>query len=288
MSNLLVALLNLIENPVTNALDHYKKIYKNRVNGMGEALEYYVKDLFCGPISNMDEKDRDLKYNKVFSYLGNQNNPPDFILENGDAFEVKKIEGFSSSLALNSSPPKDKLRSADPRITSDCRKCDGGKWKEKDLFYVVGHTENSVIKYIFFVQGTCYAADHKIYDKIHSPIKKNISSALDLLGFDNSETIELGKVKKADPLGITELRIRGMWSIKNPVEVFNSIAPINQKSKFSVNVVMLRDKYESFPSKDRKNAEKIMGKKLTVKNIKVKSPNNPANLLDAKLISFVI
>ena len=53
------------------------------------------------------------KYSEVFSYLGNTSNPPDMIIKDGDAIEVKKIEGFNT-LMLNSSYPKQKLYSSSP------------------------------------------------------------------------------------------------------------------------------------------------------------------------------
>jgi len=46
MTNLLVALSNLVKNPLTDVVSHYRS--SNRANSMGDALEFYVKDLFCG------------------------------------------------------------------------------------------------------------------------------------------------------------------------------------------------------------------------------------------------
>lgn len=283
-TNLLIAIANLVKDPVTNLKSRYKSI--NRANSMGDALEFYIKDLFCNSLHENNPEKKNEIYEKYFSYFGNQNNPPDFIVRNGDAIEVKKIEGFKSALALNSSPPKNKLRSDDIRITAFCKKCDGGNWKEKELFYVIGNAKSGIIKYLFFVHGTCYAADHETYDKIHAPIKKEVDSVLDSLGFEKSKTVELGKVKKVDPLGITELRIRGMWGIENPIKVFDYVAPVDQSAEFFVNVIMLREKYLSFPEKDRRNLEKLASDKFLIKDIKIKSPNNPAKLLEAKLLSF--
>ena len=282
--NLLIAIANLVKEPITNLVSRYRSA--NRANSMGDALEFYIKDLFCGSLDEVDLQKKNEIYEKHFSYFGNQNNPPDFIIKNGDAIEVKKIESFKSSLALNSSPPKNKLRVIDIRITEHCKKCDGGDWKEKELFYVIGNIKSGIIKYLFFVQGTCYAANHEVYDKIHAPIKKGVNSVLDSLGFEKSKTVELGRVNKVDPLGITYLRIRGMWGIENPVKVFHYIAPVDQKAEFSVNVIMLKEKYLSFPARDRKNLEKLVGDKFFVKDIKIKSPNNPAKLLEAKLLNF--
>jgi hypothetical protein len=283
-TNLLILISNLVKNPITDLKSHYRSI--NRANSMGDALEFYIKDLFCGSLQENNLEKKNKIYEEYFSYFGNQNNPPDFILKNSDAIEVKKIESFKSSLALNSSPPKDKLRSDDIRITAHCKECDGGNWEEKDLFYAVGSAKNGIVKYLFFVQGTCYAADHTIYDRVHSPVKKEVESVLDSLGLEKGKTVELGKVKKVDPLGITELRIRGMWGIENPVKVFGYVAPIDKNTGFSVNAIMLKDKYLSFPEEDRKNLEGLASEKFIIKDIKVKSPNNPAKLLEAKLLSF--
>lgn len=283
-TNILIAIANLVKNPITNLTSNYRAA--NRANSMGDALEFYIKDLFCNSLSENDVRKKNKIYEKNFSYFGNQNHPPDFIIKDGDAIEVKKIESFKSALALNSSPPKNKLRSDDIRITATCRKIDGGNWKEKELFYVIGNVKSGVIKYLFFVQGTCYAADHEIYDKIHVPIKKEVDSVLDSLGFEKSNTVELGKVKNVDPLGITELRIRGMWGIENPIKVFDYVAPIDKAIAFFTNTIMLKEKYLFFPEKDRKNLEALVCDNFSIKDIKIKSPNNPAKLLEAKLLSF--
>ena len=45
---------------------------------------------------------------------------------------------------------------------------------------------------------------------------------------------------------------------------------------------MKKEKFESFLEKDRKE----VGKKMSVKDIKIKDPDNPKKYLKAKLISF--
>lgn len=72
----------------------------NRANQMGGALEEWIKDIFADTINCTDENERLLKLSQTFSYLGNQNNPPDMILKNGDAIEVKKVIGKNATLAL--------------------------------------------------------------------------------------------------------------------------------------------------------------------------------------------
>lgn len=101
------------------------------------------------------------------------------------------------------------------------------------------------------------------------------------------ETNELAKVKKIDPLGITDLRVRGMWHIDNPIKVFSNVVSVNPNSEFMVNAIILEEKYNSFPAEDRDKLEGLQNVNLSITNITIKSPNNPAKLLNAKLISYV-
>ena len=281
--NVIRAILN-IASYKNNDLKSYASTYLIRINAVGEQLEFYIKDAIATSFKLPQDKKQEA-YSKAFAWLGNQNHPPDLIIKKGDAFEIKKIESLKSALALNSSPPKNKLSSKDIRITADCKKCDGGDWKEKELFYVIGNAKGGTVNYLFFVHGTCYAADHAVYEKVHNPIKKEIDSVLDSLGLEKGETVELGKVKRVDPLGITELRIRGMWSIDNPIEVFEDICKLGD-NRFHLFALLRKEKYLSYSKEDIKEIES--NKEISVKDVKIKDPNNPAKILEAKLITFVI
>jgi hypothetical protein len=278
-TNLLIAITNLIKDPIVNLISHYRSA--NRANSMGDALEFYVKDLFCDSLHENSLAKKNEIYSKYFSYIGNQNNPPDIIIKGGDAIEVKKIESLRSGIALNSSYPKDKLFSDNPMITSECRACEN--WREKDLVYAIGVSTDGKLKALWLVYGDCYAASKEIYERVRDKISKGINELPDV---EFAETNELGRVNKVDPLGITYLRIRGMWGIENPIKVFSYVAPIDSDAEFSVNAIMAKEKYLSFPEKDRKAIEKLASSSFSIKDIKIKSPNNPAKLLDAKLLSF--
>ena len=281
--NVLTAISNLVAFG-NNDLKSYASTYLIRINAVGEQLEFYMKDALANTFKLPINKKEEI-YDGVFSHFGTQNHPPDMIVKNSDAFEVKKIENPNSTLHLNSSPPKNKLRVSDTRITDKCRNCDGASWKEKDLFYAIGHTKEKKIKYLFLIHGECYAADHEFYDRIHSPIKKNVNEVLDSLGLEKGKGVELGKVKRADPLGITELKIRGMWQIQNPLKVYKEHCKIVDKTKFHLFALMRKEKYDSFPKEDIKLLES--NSKLTVKDIRIKDPSNPAKLVNAKLIIHI-
>lgn len=271
MRNLLDAIVTIKNLENLNVKDFYKS--RNRANNMGESLELFVKDAFAGAFECRNETEANSLYTKIFSYLGNQNNPPDAIILGGDAIEIKKIESFGSSLALNSSYPKDKLRSTSPMITKACRACED--WNEKDILYCVGVVNDKTINGLCFVYGVDYAADFEIYERIKDSISEGVCT---IPGIEFSDTKELGRVNKVDPLGITYLRIRGMWGIENPFKVFIHVT----QSKFFA--IINSDKYNSFPKQSRDVLERIDGVKIA--ECKIKDPNNPAKLKDAILISF--
>jgi len=279
--NIIDAIINIVKNPILE-LKEYSTSH-NRANNMGEALEEYIKDLFSGTIFEKNENRRMEILSEVFSYLGNSNNPPDSILKGGDAIEVKKIENKSSSLALNSSYPKAKLYSNSSMITDDCGNCE--QWKEKDIIYAIGSCEKNKLTSLVFVYGEDYAAENRIYENVKSKIKFGIETINDL---EFSETNELGRVNRVDPLGITYFRIRGMWGIENPIKVFNYIYERDNAKQFNFMALINEDKYNSFFNREELENLVEEYKDLEIKNVKIKNPNNPAQLRSAKLITFKI
>lgn len=283
MANLIQVIRHLVENSISDLQDRSKG--KNRVNDMGDSLEAFITDIFADTLGESDESIRVKKYSQVFSYLGNPKNPPDLIIRDGDAIEVKKIESFKSEIPLNSSYPKSKLFSDDPMITKACRLVDGGKWV-KDLLYIIGVVEKKKLKRLWFISGDCYAADSQIYKRIKNTISKGV---VEIPFVEFSETKELGRVNKVDPLGITYLRIRGMWGISNPVNVYNYLnIDYNEKANLQVIAIITAEKYLSFPQSDRDKITKMAAgsTNLEVRDIEIKSPNNPADSINAKLITY--
>ncbi|WP_339001500.1 NgoPII family restriction endonuclease [Fusobacterium animalis] len=279
--NIIDAIINIVKNPILELKEY--SISHNRANSMGEALEEYIKDIFSGTLFENDKNKRMEIISEVFSYLGNTNNPPDSILRGGDAIEVKKIENKTSSLALNSSYPKAKLYSNSSMITDACRNCE--EWKEKDIIYAIGTCEKNKLTSLIFVYGEDYAAENKIYENVKNKIKLGIET---INGLEFSETNEIGRVNRVDPLGITYFRIRGMWGIENPIKVFDYIYERDNTKQFNFMALINEDKYNSFLNREElENLEKE-NKYLETKNVKIKNPNNPAQLRSAKLITFKI
>ncbi len=277
MSNFLKAIKNIIENPILSIQNNNSGV--NRANNMGDALEKYIIDAFAETINEKNEYQRNEKIEKAFSYIGNQNNPPDCILKNGDAIEVKKIQSKSSGLALNSSYPKNKLYIDDTRITDNCRKCED--WREKDIIYAIGFVKGNQLKYLWLVYGDCYAANRTIYQRIANTISSGLNS---IQNVEFAETNELGRVKKVDPLGITNLRIRGMWHIENPSKVFSYLLQDEYHSGFKLYCLVRTEKFNSFELKDKKALELLNS--LKISDVKIKNPDNPAQLLECKFMEY--
>lgn len=275
--------MNIVKTPITEIKEYYSS--HNRANNMGEALEEYVKDMFTGTINEADNNNRHLAFSNCFSYLGNQNNPPDFIIRGGDAIEVKKIENRNSGLALNSSYPKAKLFSNSSMITNACRICES--WDEKDIIYAVGVVRSNKLSSLCMVYGVDYAASSEIYERIKTAVSNGITTINDV---EFSETKELGRVNRVDPLGITYLRIRGMWGIENPMKVFRYIYTQDDAKEFNFMALINNNKYENFNSNDRALLEKLaqVTPDLEIKDVMIKTPDNPANYKKAKLISFKV
>lgn len=140
------------------------------------------------------------------------------------------------------------------------------------------------IKYLFFVLGLCYSAQRNVYHRISSQIKKGIYNSIKACGIEGSgKTVELGRINRVDPLGITNLRIRGMWMIENPIRVFSYIYKLNMKKDFSLITLLTKNKFESFPKEDIDALKQ--NDIIETRDVKIKNPNNPAELLDAKLIT---
>src|SRR3989338_3802340 len=94
-ANVIRAILN-IASFKNNNLKSYASTYLNRVNAVGEQLEFYIKDALSSSFKLPHDK-KQKEYAEVFSWLGNQNHPPDIIIKKGDAFEIKKIESLKSA-----------------------------------------------------------------------------------------------------------------------------------------------------------------------------------------------
>lgn len=286
-TNIIQALINMIENNNNELLEEYEKYSDNRANSMGDALEYYVKDAFCNAF-NMEFSEKDKQYSKYLSYLGNSKNPPDFIVKNSFAVEVKKLEWKNnsfSSIALNSSYPKDILHSNSTLLSRACKECEDELWNTKKMYYAIGSIQDKKrIKVLWLVDGECYCATKETYERIKLLIKDGVN---EIDGVEFAQSKELGKVKKVDPLGVTDLRIRGMWNIEHPRRTFDYLFSNKDDitTDFNIYCLMLKEKYDVIEEELKKKLLEYK-EKVRVNDVEVKNPNNPAKYMKAKFIEI--
>lgn len=281
MANLLTAFLTIVNN-YQMSVQHITH-GNNRANNMGEGLEGFIKDAFANTFDETNEHTKLEVFSRVYAYSGNKNNPPDLILQNSDAIEIKKLESASTAIALNSSYPKAKLFSNSTMITTACRTCEA--WAEKDMLYAIGNVPKNTnqLKSLWLVYGDCFCADKEVYERIQQTISGGITS---IPNVEFTQTNELGKVKKVDPLGITDLRIRGMWHIENPTKIFNYLYRYDETVSFQLICLMKKEKYESLPLVDRNTIETLGNLHVTLSDVRIKNPSNPVQLMDGKLLVF--
>jgi hypothetical protein len=155
------------------------------------------------------------------------------------------------------------------------------------MLYVIGNAPKNTnnLKSLWFVYGDCFCADKEVYERIKDTISTGITT---IPNVEFTDSKELGKVKKVDPLGITDLRIRGMWHIENPTKIFNYLYSYDETKSFQLICLMKKEKYESLPLADRQTIENLNNPNVSVSDVKIKNPNNPVQLMDSVLLLFKI
>ncbi|MEA2100900.1 MAG: NgoPII family restriction endonuclease [Campylobacterota bacterium] len=282
MSNILQAFVNIVNNYKVTVEEVTKG--NNRANNMGEGLEAYVKKAFANNFKETNKKKQKENLRKTFSYMGAKNSPPDIILTKSDAIEIKKTETLGT-LQFNSSQPKVKLYSTNPRVSIKCKSCEDIPWTEKNIIYAMGHIpkDTKKLKSLWFVYGECYTANEDVYQSIETRLKQSLEQIDDLS--ISIDTNELGRVTNIDSLDITYLRIRGMWVIKHPSKVFDDLyEQINEQ--FSLIAIIPIEKYNTFPNEDKKIIENMNN--IIITDEVVSDPNNAADTLKIKLLVFKV
>lgn len=278
MKNLIDAITTLV-NKSTNNLSNIR-VGNNRINTMGYAFEDYVKNLFSDSF-NLTYAEQIKCWSETFSYIGNDSNPPDMMLKNGDAIEVKKIQSKDAALALNSSFPKKFLINSDHMISQACR--DAEEWTKKDILHIVGVVNGKILKHLCMIYGMDYCASEECYLNVYNRIKAGVEN---IEGIEFSPTRELGRINRVDPLGITYLRMRGMWHIENPWKVFSYIYQRNLNANFNFMCIIGKDKWESFTNRENLIYLQKIHSNLKISDVIIRNPDNPAKLNYAKLISY--
>lgn len=285
-TNTILAFLNGIKYINLDVFNHYSNIdayNSNKINKIGDLAEFYIKDLYCDSVFINNINDKNKEYKKYFSFLGGKNTPPDAIVRNGEAVEIKKQENLSfGDIALNSSHPADYLYNDSELLNKECKNCEPG-WIKKNMVYTVLNFEpkKKELKSVWFVFGNCFAAEREQYQRVKNAIREAI---LKLEELHLKETNELGKVFNIDEQCITNLRIRGMWNMSHPEKIFkdNIVYNNNENPKTIFKLIILEDDFKQIDKFTLEKLNKAIEDKVVKKsNIHIPNPNNKKDKLSA-------
>ncbi len=79
-----------------------------------------------------------------------------------------------------------------------------------------------------------------------------------------------------------------MSHIENPHKIFSYLNKVDANATFQVLCLMKTEKFNSFPNADKMALENLTKANYSFEDTKIKNPNNPAQLLDCKLITFKV
>ncbi len=99
MASFLTAIQTIVQH-YNHLLDNGSG-HANRMNAMGVGLESFIKDAFADSFT-LEGIQKRAKHQTVFSYTGNQNNPPDMMLKGGDAIELFELDSIDGNIVFNS------------------------------------------------------------------------------------------------------------------------------------------------------------------------------------------
>lgn len=282
--NLLTAMINIANhgrNDLTTIVTG-----NNRANIMGDALEVYVRDAYCNTFGLQNSEEKAERHEAVFSYIGNSKNPPDFMVRGGEAVEVKKIEKQTKTFQLNSSNPKNKLLRSDGKITATCRAAENGDWNEKPLVYAIGLVQQDALKELFLVDGESYVADKEVYETVFERARNAVRT-----GFSDDElanTVEIAKISKTDALGSAHLRVRPMWILKHPKEVFSEYIHISENASINVVAILPKHKFENYDNTQDFLDIAREDRRFRIETITVPNPNTPEEAMEVVIIHLAV
>lgn len=134
------------------------------------------------------------------------------------------------------------------------------------------------------VYGLDYCASEACYQRLKLRIAEGVNA---IEGVEFAETKELGRVNRVDPLGITYLRVRGMWGIENPWTVFDYVYRRDMRMRLNFMALINERKWNALPDTQRILEVAKRNPQLKVSDVKIKDPDNPAHNA-AKLVQFCV
>jgi len=248
---------------------------------MGDDLEEFVRNAYADAVDPaLSDDERRRRYERTFAWLGNSSNPPDLLLRGGDAVEVKKVGAASRTIQLNSSHPKDRLWADDPKVASGAVAAEPWVWR--DIAYWIGTVTGRRLEGLWVVFGDVFCARKETYTRVSDHISAAVA---EVAGLEHGRTQELGRLNRVDPLGLTTLRVRGMWVIGHPAQIFRSLPDADERPR--LRLLCRSEKYSSFAAPAREQVEGGSDGFSSVE-ITVPDPDDPARSITARYVSYAL
>ncbi|MBC1482785.1 MULTISPECIES: NgoPII family restriction endonuclease [Listeria] len=281
-SNVLIALNNILDRNSCRLTPIFRS--NGTANAAGDSLEFFVKDMFCtGASAYQHEVDKEKYYDKYLSWKGNSSNFPDFIIKEGVGVEPKKMNGVGTgNLALNSSFPKAYIY-PDTQNLPIKELITESQWEKKEVVYVIGNLNKKDDKLfrLWLAYGNTFIASESIYLDLKESVKEAVVDLPDAIFVD---TKEFGRIKKVDPLGISNLRLRGMWELSHPEVVFQKYLQMHKipENATKINLIITENEYENLSEKPDLSRY-IEENRLQIQKILIPNPNNLEEEISAYL-----
>jgi hypothetical protein len=155
----------------------------------------------------------------------------------------------------------------------------------------MGEALENYIKDVF--AGTLTETDAKTYENLTNNVRQHIR---EMPFVETAETNELGRINNVDPLGVTDLRIRGMWLVKSPWVVFDDLLAKHTgdsfgNADFQFTAIINEDKFDEFEF-DMEVIKEDMWRNANnfkIQDVVIKSPKKPDKQKknrNAKLITY--
>lgn len=284
-TNVLIALKNILNRNSSILTPIFRS--NGSVNAAGDSLEYFVKDMFCTGASQYQyEHEKQKIYDNYLSWSGNSSNFPDFIIKGGVGVEPKKLNNKSqSNLALNSSYPKDYIYPDSQNLPNESLLKEDEAWARKEVVYIAGNLDKDTNKLysLWMAYGNTFVADRATYLSLIDEIREAIKHTNATL----TESKELARARGIDPLGYSNLRVRGMYELQHPATVFSqyTIGLNVPEESTKIYLIMLKNDYEALLNIDGDTGLEIFYEtnKLFKQEIKISDPNNTDMELEAVL-----
>lgn len=250
MTNLIKAIINIESN--FSAL-FFKENYIDKNSHFSDALKFFIIDSFAGTYNDESEM-KILKYSNSFSWVGNNMNPPDLEIKNGDSVIIKKLSLDKVSL---SNYPCSNIESKEKNGNTNTI-------NNKKIIYCIGEQINNNNLKICFFYGELIAANENVYERFLNKIN------------------DLNNFEKIDPLGITTYK-DNLWKILNP----NLIFELSSDKNASLEVVTIIPDY-IFEDFKLDIMSIINNSNFKICNKIIRSPNDGASIIKCKSITFTV